>query len=68
VLEHLLLPPADVLCFREVSPEAEAGNLPLERAVQMITGTQRLLLSAAHSVLIPQAYHPRLARIAHRAP
>lgn len=25
VLEHLLLPPADVLRFREISPDAEAG-------------------------------------------
>jgi hypothetical protein len=62
VLEHLLLPPADVLRFREVSPDAEAGNLPFDHAVRMINGTRRLLLSAAHSVLFPQAYHPRLSR------
>src|SRR5262245_4332739 len=35
VLEHLLLPPADVLRFREVSPDAEAGSLPLEHAVRL---------------------------------
>ncbi len=62
VLEHLLLPPADVLRFREVSPDAEAGNLPFDHAVRMINGTRRLLLSAAHSVLVPQAYHQRLSR------
>ena len=62
VLEHLLLPPADLLRFREVSPDAEAGNLPFDHAVRMINGTRRLLLSAAHSVLVPQAYHPRLSR------
>jgi|SRR5579883_192053 len=62
VLEHLLLPAADVLRFREVSPDAEAGNLPFEHAVRMINGTRRLLLSVAHSVLAPQSYHPRLSR------
>ncbi len=62
VLEHLLLPPADVLRFREISPDAETGNLPFEHAVRMINGTRRLLLSAAHSVLDPQASHQRLSR------
>jgi hypothetical protein len=62
VLEHLLLPPSDVLRFREVSPDAEAGNLPFDHAVRMINGTRRLLLSVAHSVLVPQPYHPRLSR------
>src|SRR5271166_1182001 len=36
VLEQLLLPPADLLGFREVSPDAEAGSLPLEHAVRLI--------------------------------
>jgi hypothetical protein len=62
VLEHLLLPPADLLGFREVSPDAETGSLPLEHAVRLINGTRKLLLSAAHSALVPLAYHPRLSR------
>jgi hypothetical protein len=62
LLEHLLLPPADVLRFREVSPDAETGNLPFEHAVRLLNGTRRLLLSAAHSVLVPRPYHPRLSR------
>lgn len=62
VLEHLLLPPADVLRFREFSPDAETGNLPLDHAVRLLNGTRKLLLSVAHSVLVPQAYHPRLSR------
>lgn len=62
VLEHLLLPPADVLGFREISPDAEVGSLPFDHAVQLITGTRRLLLSVAHSALVPQPYHPRLSR------
>lgn len=62
VLEHLLLPPADVLGFREVSPDAETGTLPFDHAVRLINGTRKLLLSVAHSVLVPQAAHPRLSR------
>src|SRR5438552_1675294 len=44
ILNHLLLPPADVLRFREASPNAEAGNLPLDHAVRMLDGTRKLLL------------------------
>ena len=62
VLEHLLLPPADVLRFREASPDAEAGSLSLGHAARMIDGARRLLLSAAHGVLGPRAYPPRLSR------
>jgi hypothetical protein len=62
ILSQLLLPLADVLRFREVSPEAEAGNLPLDHAVRMVTGARRLLVAAAHSVLVPQPYHPRMSR------
>lgn len=62
VLEHLLLPPADVLHFREVSADAETGSLPLDHAVHLIDGTRKLLLSLAHSVLVPQPYHPRMSR------
>ena len=38
VLNHLLLPPADLIRFREISPAAEAGDLPLEHAVRLIDG------------------------------
>jgi len=62
ILNHLLLPPADLLRFGEVSTEAEDGNLPLDHAVRMIDGTRKVLLSAAHSVLVPQPYHPRMSR------
>lgn len=63
VLEHLLLPPADVLRFREVSAASETGNLPLEHAARMLDGTRKLLLAVAHSVLVPQPWHPRMSRV-----
>ena len=62
ILDHLLLPPADLLLFREVSADAEAGNLPLDHAVRMIDGIRKVLLSEAHSVLVPRPYHPRMSR------
>ncbi len=62
VLNHLLLSPSDVLSFGEVSPDAEAGDLPLDHAVRMVDGTRKILLSEAHSVLVPQPYHPRMSR------
>ena len=34
ILNHLLLPPADLLFFREVSSDAEDGNLPLDHAAR----------------------------------
>jgi hypothetical protein len=62
VLNHLLLPPADVIGLREVSPDTEAGSLPLDHAVRLISGARKALLAVAHSVLVPQAYHPRMSR------
>jgi hypothetical protein len=62
ILNHLLLPPSDVLSFREISADAEDGNVPLDRAVRMIDGARKVLLSGAHSVLVPQPYHPRMSR------
>ena len=62
VLNHLLMPPSDVLRFREVGPDTETGTLNLEQAIGVLAGTRKMLLSVAHSVLNPQRYHPRLSR------
>ena len=62
ILNHLLLPPADLLFLREVSSDAEGGTLPLDHAARVIDGTRKVLLSEAHSVLVPQPYHPRMSR------
>jgi hypothetical protein len=62
VLDHLLLPPADVLRLREVAPGAETGSLPLEHAVRLLGGASKMIRSSALSVLLPQRYHPRLSR------
>lgn len=62
ILDHLLLPPADVIRLRESSGDAEEGCLPLDHAVRFLDGTRKALLASAHSVLVPQPYHPRLSR------
>jgi hypothetical protein len=60
VLHELLLPPADVLRFAESGPAADAGNVPLEHGLGLLTGVRHLLLAAACSVLRPEPWHPRL--------
>lgn len=62
VLNDLLLPPADILRFRTDSDEAAGGSLPLEAAVQLLTGAKHLLAATAHSALDPKPYYPRLRR------
>lgn len=62
ILEQLLFSSADILSFREISIDADSGHLALEHASRLVHGVRRLLLSVAHSVLIPQVCHPRLSR------
>lgn len=63
VLNDLLLPPSDVLRFRLDEPDAHAGALPLEQGIELLQGARKALLSAACSVVQPQAFHPRLSRM-----
>lgn len=53
---------ADVLRYRVASPRTERGTLPLVQAIDLLLGAKQSLLAAAHSVLTPAAYHPRLSR------
>jgi hypothetical protein len=62
VLDHLLLPPADILSFHVVAPETEAGEISLELGEQIIDGARGALLAVAHSAIAPQPYHPRMGR------
>ncbi len=62
VFDHVSAPPADVIAFREFSPEAEVGNVTLEHGMRVLEGAKRLLLTTAHSVIAPQTYHPRLSK------
>ncbi len=53
----------DTLRFRVVSARNQESFIPLSYAVSAINGAKDLFLSAACSVLKPQAHHPRLSRI-----
>src|SRR4051812_39570117 len=37
ILDHLLLPPADLLQFRDTSIDARDGSLPLDQAVNFVS-------------------------------
>lgn len=62
VLNHLLLPPADVLRFRESSADAEAGSLSLDQGLRILEGARGMILAQAHSEIAPKPFHPRLSR------
>ena len=62
VLDHLLLPPADVLRFRESSPDAESGSLSLDQGLRILEGARGMILAQAHSEIAAKPFHPRLSR------
>jgi hypothetical protein len=61
VLNDLSGPPSDVLRLRISAPDATLGNLPLEEGLRLLRGGRDLLLSAACSVVRPQAFHPEMS-------
>lgn len=62
VLSDVLNHDADTVRCRVVDPQTKQGSIPLGDAASMLDGIRRSLLSAAHSVLRPSSYHPRLSR------
>lgn len=57
----LLDPDADVVRYRISDPTISA-DLALLKGIETLEGAKRTLLAAAHSVLKPSPYHPRLSR------
>ncbi|MCA9711465.1 MAG: hypothetical protein KDK70_36845 [Myxococcales bacterium] len=62
VLLGLANPTADCLAFRFSVPDTESGTISVSDGCRIRDAQRRLLLSAAHSVVEPQAHHPRLSR------
>lgn len=62
VINDLLNPDADVVRYRIIDPSI-SSDLSLLRGIDVLEGAKRSLLAAAHSILAPQQYHPRLSRI-----
>jgi hypothetical protein len=52
----------DTVRYRVITDLTEDFSVPLSFAATMLQGAQNMLLSAAHSVLKPQSYHPRLSK------
>ncbi|MGZ8137188.1 MAG: hypothetical protein ACXW1W_10720 [Methylococcaceae bacterium] len=52
----------DAIAYRIVDHRNESAYIPLNYALEAIKGAKDILLSAAHSVLKPQIYHPKMNR------
>lgn len=61
VVNDLLNPDDDVVRYRITDPSI-SSDLSLLRGIEVLEGAKRSLLAAAHSILSPQSYHPRLSR------
>ena len=53
----------DTVSFRVMKNSMSERSIPLAFAYSMLQGAENLLLSAAHTILKPQFFHPRLNRI-----
>lgn len=62
ILLSLANPTADGLAFRFASSDTGSGTISVSDGCRIRHAQRRLLLSAAHSVVEPQAHHPRLSR------
>lgn len=62
LIEDLSTPPGDLVSFRVRSELVSSGTIPLLDALQIRESQRDLILSAAHSVIMPLPYFPRLGR------
>ncbi len=62
ILEDLLDSACDLVRFRLDDPDSQRGSIPLLQGISLLGAAERALLSAACSVIQPQAFHPRLSR------
>lgn len=61
VSNDLLNPDSDIVRYRIADPSI-SSDLGLLKGIEILEGAKRSLLSAAHSILAPVKYHPRLSR------
>jgi hypothetical protein len=62
ILNDVLIPSSDILRFKVSGPTSGDGTVPLGEGLGLIAGSKKALLAAAHQVLQPQRFHPRLKR------
>ena len=58
LLYELLLPPADLLFFRESGSAVGSIDIPLDQGLNLLAGVRKLLLAAAHGVRHEELSHP----------
>lgn len=63
ILKSLLEVGDDSIAFKVDAPRAEEQSLPLAFVGSMLEGTQQMLSASVHTLLKPQAHHPRLGRL-----
>ncbi|NJK33112.1 MAG: hypothetical protein HC927_12290 [Deltaproteobacteria bacterium] len=62
LIDDLTQPIGDTLAIRVQSEFTTSGTLPLEDSIRVRQGAKALLLSAAHSAVLPQPWFPRMTR------
>lgn len=62
LVDDLTEPAGDRLAIRIASERASSGTIPLLDSLRVREAARNMLLAAAHSVLFPQAYFPRMSR------
>jgi len=62
VTDDLSTPPGDLVSFRVDSELVSSGTVPLLDALRIRESQRDMILSAAHSVVMPLPYFPRLGR------
>jgi hypothetical protein len=63
IISDVMMPDADIVRYRMISPIAEKGVLPLQEGIRILEGAKRSILAAACSVLSPVSFHPRMSRV-----
>ncbi len=61
IVADLLLPPADVLRFREEGPTTQDGGIGLQDGIRLLSSVRKTLLATACDIVQPQRFHPRLS-------
>lgn len=61
IVADLLLPPADILRFREEGPQTQDGGIGLQEGIRLLSSVRKTLLATACDIVQPQRFHPRLS-------
>lgn len=60
ILSDLLLPPSDVIRYRVVNQDTEAGTISFEDGYNLLQSAKKSLYTTACDIIQPELYHKRL--------